>query len=81
MGTNQTIREIQSAISDIDSGIRELDEVRLSIAMEASHTETEFDSGQDFSSIINAANKTVEDAIDELKKARESLLGVASALK
>jgi hypothetical protein len=81
MGTSQTIREIQTAVSDIDTGINELNTVKNLVAMEASRSDSEFDSGQDFSSIINSANTAVDGAIDELKKARASLQGVMSALK
>lgn len=81
MGTNQTVREIQTAISDVDTGINELETVKTLIAVEASRSDAEFDSGQDFSSIINSANTTIDRATDELKKARASLQGVASALR
>ena len=81
MGTNQTASDIRTAIGDIDAGIQELSNVKDLIAMESSRTTSEFDSGQDFSSIINNASNTIDGAIDELKKARESLQGVVSALR
>jgi hypothetical protein len=81
MGTSETQREIRSAITDIDAGISELDNVKSLIAMEASRASSEFDSGQDFSTIITGANNSVDSAIAELKKAKASLEGVASALR